>query len=91
MVPPHPPGVAGGVWEARLKINSVPMKTTELTKLLWRAVDESDLMPLSEAEQRLYTVIHLAVMAYEDEVRLGHPAPERRCMMCGVLVSQCCC
>jgi len=48
-------------------------------------------MPLSEAEARLYTVVHLGVMAYEDEVRLGHPAPERRCMMCGVLVSQCCC
>jgi len=67
------------------------MKTTELTKLLWRAVNESDLAPLSEAEQRLYTVIHLGVMAYEDEVRLGHPATERRCMMCGVPVSQCYC
>jgi len=67
------------------------MKTTELTKLLWQAVNESDLMPLSEAEARLYTVVHLGVMACEDEVRLGHPAPERRCMMCGVLVSQCCC
>jgi len=89
--PYTPPASAGGVWEARLKINSVPMKTTELTKLLWRAVNESDLMPFSEAEQRLYTVIHLAVMAYEDEVRLGHPAPERRCMNCGVPVSQCYC
>jgi len=27
-----------------LKILSVPMKTTEITKLLWRAVNESDLM-----------------------------------------------
>jgi hypothetical protein len=67
------------------------MKTTELTKLLWQAVNESDLMLLSEEEARLYTVIQLAVMAYEDEVRLGHPAPERRCMICGALVSQCCC
>ena len=76
---------------ARLKILSVQMKTTELTKLLWQAVNESDLVPLSDAEERLYTVLHLGVMAYEDEARLGHPAPERRCMKCGVLVSQCCC
>ena len=67
------------------------MKTSELTKLLWRAVNESDRMPLSEAEVRLYTTIHLAVMAYEDEIRLGHPAPERRCLTCGVQVGQCCC
>jgi hypothetical protein len=48
-------------------------------------------MPLSEAEERLYTTIHLGVMAYEDEIRLGHPAPERRCLICGVPVSQCRC
>ena len=74
-----------------LKMNSVQMKTTELTKLLWRAVNEADELPLTDAEQWLYTVIHLGVMAYEDEVRLGHPAPERRCMKCSVPVSQCCC
>jgi hypothetical protein len=67
------------------------MKTNELIKLLWRALNESDRSPLSEAEERLYTTIHLAVMAYEDEVRLGHPAAERRCMICGVPVSECCC
>jgi hypothetical protein len=72
-------------------MNSVQMKTTELTKLLWRAVNESDELPLSEAEMRLYTAIHLAVMAYEDELRLGHPAPERRCMKCEVPLSRCCC
>ena len=67
------------------------MKTTEVTKLLWRAVNESDEIPLSEEEQRLYTALHLAVMAFEDEVRLGHEPSERRCMICGVPVSQCCC
>jgi hypothetical protein len=67
------------------------MKTTELTKLLWRAVNESDELPLSEAEERIYAAIHLGVMAYGDEVCLGHSAPERRCMICGVPVSQCCC
>jgi hypothetical protein len=67
------------------------MKTKELTKVLWQAVNESDEMPLSEAEQRLYTVLHMGVMAYEDEVRLGHPAPERRCMICEKPLSQCCC
>jgi hypothetical protein len=67
------------------------MKTTELTKLLWRAVNETDDLPLTVAEDRLYTAIHQAVMAYEDEVRLGHPAAERRCMICGVPVSKCSC
>jgi hypothetical protein len=67
------------------------MKTTELKTLLWRAVNESEELPLTEAEQRFYTAIHLAVMAYEDEVRLGHPAPERRCMICHAPVNKCCC
>lgn len=72
-------------------MNSAQMKTTELTKCLWQAVNEADELPLTEAEERLYTAIHLSVMAYEDEVRLGHTAPERRCMNCGAPVSQCCC
>jgi hypothetical protein len=67
------------------------MKTMELTGLLRKAVNESDEMPLSEAEFRLYTDIHLTLMAYEDHVRLGHPAPERRCMICEKPLSQCCC
>ena len=67
------------------------MKTAELIKLVWRAVNESDTLPLSEAEQRFYTTIHLAVMAYEDEVRLGHPAAERRCMICETTLSECHC
>ena len=67
------------------------MKTNELTGLLRKVLNESDQMPLSEAEFRLHTKLHLAVMAYEDEVRLGHPAPERRCMICEVPLSQCCC
>lgn len=58
-------------------MNYARMKTTKLTKLLWNAVNEADEMPLSEAEQGLYTKLHLAVMAYEDEVRLGHPFAER--------------
>ena len=72
-------------------MNSVLMKTSELTKVLRRAVNEADEAPLTEAEQRLYTSLQLAVMAYEDEVRLGHPATERRCIKCGVPVSKCCC
>ena len=67
------------------------MKTTELTKLVRRAVDECDTLPLSEAEQRLYTSLQLAVMAYEDEVRLGHPGSERRCMICEKPLSECYC
>lgn len=67
------------------------VKTPELNKLLRQVIAESDRMPLSEAEQRLYTALHLAVMAYEDEQRLGQPAPERRCMICEKPLSRCCC
>jgi len=67
------------------------MKTNELTGLLRRVLNESDEMPLTEAEMRFHTKLHLAVMAYEDEVRLGHPASERRCMICEKPLSQCCC
>lgn len=74
-----------------LKMNSAQMKTTELTKFLHQAVNESDTLPLSEAEQQLYATLHLAVMAYEDETRFGHPPAERRCMICGVSVSRCFC
>jgi hypothetical protein len=72
-------------------MNCVQMKTNELNKLLCQAVNEADEMPLSEAEHRLYMSLHLAVMAYEDKERLGHPAPERCCIICHVPVSQCCC
>jgi len=67
------------------------MKTHDLRKVLWRAINESDLLALSEAEQRLYTALHLALMAYEDEERLGRPASERRCMICEVPLSKCRC
>ena len=67
------------------------MKTTELTKLLRRAVNESDGLPLTEAEQCLYTALHLAVMAYEDEVRLGHAPRGRRCMICEKPIRECYC
>lgn len=58
-------------------------------KIEW--LNESDNVPLSEAEQRFYAALHLAVMAYEDEVRLGHPPTERRCMICEKPMSECCC
>jgi hypothetical protein len=67
------------------------VKTTELTKLLRRAVNESDTFPLNEAEQRLYTTLHLAVMSYEDEIGLGQPPRERRCMICEKPLSECGC
>ena len=79
---------------ARLKINYVQMQnrfTNKFVAKCWYAVNASERLALSEPEQRFYTAIHLAVMACDDEVRLGHPAPERRCMICGVPVSQCCC
>ena len=83
-----PPGGDG------LKINYVQMQngiTHEFLVKCWFALKASDRLPLTEAEQRFYTAIHLAVMAYEDEVRLGHPATEQRCMICHASVSKCCC
>lgn len=85
---------AGGAERDCLKINYVQMQnryTNEFMAKCWLALKASERLALSEAEQRFYTALHLAVMAYDDEVRLGHPATERRCMICGVLVSKCCC
>ena len=67
------------------------MTTTNLTTLSWRAIEESDRMPLTPKEQKLYEGLQLAVMAYEDRVRLGRSSTERRCMICRVPVSRCCC
>ena len=55
-----------------------------------QVVDEAGL-PLSEAEAHLYTALHLSVMAYEDEFRLGHPPMERRCLICEKRMSGCYC
>jgi len=77
-----------------LKINFVQMQnrfTNEFMTKCWFALKASERLALSEAEERFYTSLHLAVMAYDDEVRLGHPPPERRCMICGVAVCKCCC
>jgi hypothetical protein len=67
------------------------MKPSELAKLLRRALNESDGAPLTEAEEKFYTALHPAVLSYEDEMRLGHPASERRCMICEMPLSWCCC
>jgi hypothetical protein len=67
------------------------MKTAALIRIIRQAIDANDRLPLSEAEQSLYTKLHLAVMAYEDEERLGHAPTERRCMICEKPVSQCNC
>ena len=67
------------------------MTTIDLTKLIWRAIDESDRMPLTPKEQKLYENLQRAVVAYEDRVRLGRASTERRCMICRVPVSRCCC
>ena len=67
------------------------MRTQKLMKLLWRAVDEADALPLSEPEERLYGALHLAVLAYEDETVFRRVPPDRRCLICGVPVSECSC
>lgn len=67
------------------------MKIIELKNMILKAMDANDRTPLSEAEERFLTAVHIAALAFEDENRLGHPAPERRCMKCLVPESQCCC
>jgi hypothetical protein len=77
-----------------LKINSVQMQnrfTNEFMAKCWFALKASERLALSEAEQRFYTSLHLAVMAYDDEIRLGHPPAERRCMICEKPLSACYC
>jgi len=66
------------------------MKTSEI-KMLWKFVRAGEDRPLSAADLRLLIRVRSALMDYEDEVKLGEPARERRCMICGVPVSQCCC
>jgi hypothetical protein len=96
-VPALPPPAAqrrAGVGRDCLKINYAQMKnrfTNEFLTKCWLAVRASERWPLSEAEQHFYTAIHLAVMAYEDEVRFGHPPTERRCMICEKPLSECNC
>ncbi len=88
-----PRGARRGV-VARLKINYAQMQnrfTNEFMAKCWLALRASERLALSEAEQQFYTSLHPAVIAYDDEVRLGHPAPERCCMLCGAVISKCCC
>lgn len=83
-----------GVGRDCLKINYVQMQnrfTNEFLMRCWLTVRASERLALSEAEQQFYTAIHLAVMAYKDEVRLGHPPTERRCMICEQPLSKCGC
>ena len=67
------------------------MKIIELKNTILTAMDANDRTHLSEAEERFLATVHMAALAFEDEIRLGHPAPERRCMKCLVTESQCCC
>ena len=71
-------------------MNSAQMKTTEL-KTLWKLVKAGEARPLSSADMRLLLHIRSALKDYDDEVRLGHPAPERHCMICKEPLNQCRC
>jgi len=71
-------------------MNSAQMKTTEL-KMLWKLVKAGESKPLSAAELRLCMRLRSALMDYEDEIKLGYPAPERRCMICKEPLNQCRC
>ena len=73
-----------------MKINYAFMKPTELKKL-WKLVKTGEEKPLSATELRLFMRLRSALMDYEDEIKLGHPAPERRCMICKEPLNQCRC
>ena len=73
-----------------LKMNSAQMKKTEL-QMFWKLVKSGEDRPLAAAELRLLLRVRLALMDYQDEIKLGHQAFERRCVICRVPVSQCCC
>jgi hypothetical protein len=66
------------------------MKPTEI-KALWKLVKAGEERPLSVADLRLLTRVRSALMDYEDEEKLGHPAPERRCMICKEPLRHCRC
>ena len=72
-------------------MNFVQMKTIELTKLLQRAVNEADELPLSPAELRFYTALHEALDDYEEAMQTGKPPLERRCLICKQPLKYCCC
>ena len=87
------PAAQRRAWVGRdcLKINSAYMKTTELKNIILKAVAENDHAALAPAEARFLATVHDAALAYEDEVRLGHPAPERRCTICREPINHCQC
>lgn len=71
--------------------DSIQMQPAERRKLMRRVVTEWDTLPLSEAEFKLFGRIAEVWTAYDYEVRSGHRASERVCLLCRALVSQCCC
>ena len=73
-----------------MKMNSAQMKSTEL-QMIWKLVKAGEERPLSAADLRLLMRLRSALINHEDEMKLDHPAPERRCMICGVPVSRCFC
>jgi len=81
-----------GCLSAEHKVSgSIEMEPRELRKFLRQLVEQWNNRPLSEAEFILFGRLAEALTAFGDEVRLGHPATERRCMICNVPVSRCCC
>jgi hypothetical protein len=66
------------------------MKTTEVN-MLWKLVKAGEKKRLSSAKLRLLMRLWSALKDYEDGVRLGHPAAERRCLICKEPLSQCRC
>jgi len=66
------------------------MKSTEV-QTLWKLVKAGENRHISAADFRLLLRVRAALMDYEREITFEPHDAERRCMICGVPVNQCCC
>jgi hypothetical protein len=123
--PTPPPGVAGGVWEARLKTSYARMglgSAAERKQIMWIAFKNVETgtvhavslpagmsphgfamaWPLEETKEPLtcHLCLRFASRWRKQDSGLeallpgaagGRGNQERRCLLCGVPVSQCCC
>jgi hypothetical protein len=67
------------------------MTTDELIHLLRRWLEETEEMPVTDAELWLRASLGTLLLRYRHHVRFGHPGPERWCTLCGKPVNQCYC
>ena len=67
------------------------MKTIEFANFVSRWLDETDELPVSEADLWFRTEVAVLLLRYRDYARSGCLPPERRCLQCNKPVRECCC